>query len=148
MMISYVGHTRSRLESAFQDEILPLTWLLLDDQRLDEVIRRLEPRRVAKRLKPVAGSVLPEMRPRPSRPVDDVYQNFWNRTVGGELPLRRDKGYLVSRAFTTDSGTTIPAGRCVGGAPSPQKPRHRIRWRICLACASRRDSKAKNVLLG
>lgn len=112
-MISRMDGVPDRaLEAAFQDQILPLTWLMLNDEGVDEVIKRLQPRRLAKRLEhPAAGGLLPDIEDRdPVGLWTDVYDPFWTRTVAGELPLQRDNGYLVSRELTKPEGGTQAAG--------------------------------------
>ena len=93
------GRSDPGWSTALLDRVGVETWRLLDDQRLDLLIKRLQPRVVAKRV---------ALGPPPDLPVNiaerdllavwrDCYLPFWQERIGASVSVQRDGGRLVAQ---------------------------------------------------
>ncbi|MHC5067519.1 MAG: MMPL family transporter, partial [Planctomycetota bacterium] len=81
-----------------QHAVLAHTWLLLDDQHLKQVLRRLDPRLIGKRLTSPAATVPASMQARdPLGLWTTCYLPWWQERRSDDSPLTLDQGMLVSR---------------------------------------------------
>jgi len=99
VLLACTGRSNPGWTTALLDHIGVETWRLLDDQRVDMLIKRLEPRVVAKRL--LLG-------PPPDLPAAiadrdlltvwrDCYVPFWQERIGASGPIQYQGGRLIAQ---------------------------------------------------
>ena len=99
LLLACDGRGDPRWTATLLDQVGVETWRLLDDRRLDLLIKRLEPRVLAKRL---------ALGPPPDLPVEladrdllavwrDCFLPFWQERMGEGGPVERHGGHLVAQ---------------------------------------------------
>ena len=110
-MIGHViGHLSQEQHDAVLQTIIGRTWLWLPDEQLDNVIKRLQPRVVEKRLERGPPADVP-----PALAAHDPlglwprsYAPFWEGTTNPDAPMSYQDGFLMTRDRSTFLIVALP----------------------------------------